>query len=98
MRNKCNLSKPMQNLIVLNEPNNVGHDVSSQYGNMWLNRFCIDEDAAFETSGVYNLERLKLVYVSDHYRNIVHFGGVIGKIISLKNSKYFIEKKGKIHA
>ena len=57
MRNKCNLSKLMQNVIVLNEANYVAYDVSSQYGNMCLNRFCIDEDAAFELSGVNYLTK-----------------------------------------
>ena len=31
-------------------------------GNMCFNRFCIDEDAAFELSGVHNLK--KLTYIS----------------------------------
>jgi len=46
----------MQNLIVLMEPSKDGDDVSLKTGNMILNRFCIDEDAAFELSGVYYLE------------------------------------------
>ena len=47
------MSKVMQNLIVLME-----HDkfypcyISSKCGNMCLSKFCIDEDAAFESSGV----------------------------------------------
>ena len=50
------MSEIMQNLIVLMEPSEDGHDVSLKTGNMILNRFCIDEDAAFELSGVYYLE------------------------------------------
>ena len=46
----------MQNLIVLMEPSKDAYDFSMRTGNMILNRFCIDEDAAFELSGVYYLE------------------------------------------
>ena len=42
----------MQNLIVLIEPPVRAYRVSPMGGNMCLNRFCIDEDAAFELSGV----------------------------------------------
>ena len=31
-------------------------DISWKAGNLFLNRFCIDEDAACELSGVYNLK------------------------------------------
>ena len=42
----------MQNLVVLIDPSIFAFDVSSKAGNMLLNRFCIDEDAAFELSEV----------------------------------------------
>ena len=42
-----------QNLVVLMEPPIDQFDISLKGGNMILNRFCIDEDAAFELSGVY---------------------------------------------
>ena len=45
------MSKTMQNLVVLMEPSQDACDVSLKGGNMILNRFCIDEDAAFELSG-----------------------------------------------
>ena len=41
-----------QNLIVFMEPSENGFDISLKGGTMILNRFCIDEDAAFELSGV----------------------------------------------
>ena len=50
------MSKIMQNLVVLMEPSKVAWNSSLKGGNMILNRFCIDEDAAFELSGVYYLE------------------------------------------
>ena len=42
----------MQNLVVLMEPNVDAWRTPLKGGNMILNRFCIDEDAAFELSGV----------------------------------------------
>ena len=51
------MSKVMQNLVVLMEPSEDAWDTSLKAGNMILNRFCIDEDAAFELSGVKNLEK-----------------------------------------
>ena len=46
------MSKIMQNLLVLLDPplQNVHHDISLKAGMMCLNRFCIDEDAAYELS------------------------------------------------
>ena len=53
------MSKIMQNLVVLMEEHRGGRPdiISSKGGNMCLNKFCIDEDAAFEFSGVQNLEK-----------------------------------------
>ena len=51
------MSKIMQNLVVLMEPSEEAWDTSLKGGNMILNRFCIDEDAAFELSGVYSLKK-----------------------------------------
>ena len=48
----------MQNLVVLNSPLGRAFDNSSQAGNMILNRFCIDEDAAFELSAVHSAKKL----------------------------------------
>ena len=62
------MSRIIQNLVFLKEPpifdNHLSFftsslnqsDISAMAGNMYLNRFCIDEDAAFEVSGIYNLE------------------------------------------
>ena len=47
----------MQNLVVLLEPPFKAYDMSSKAGNICMNRFCIDEDAAFELSGVYHLKK-----------------------------------------
>ena len=51
------MPKVMQNLVVLMEPNEHAFDTPLKAGNMILNRFCIDEDAAFELSGVKYLKK-----------------------------------------
>ena len=48
----------MQNLVVLNRLCEMAFDISSQAGNMIFNRFCIDEDAAFELSAVHSAKKL----------------------------------------
>ena len=48
----------MQNLVVLMEPSKYAHRTPLKAGNMILNRFCIDEDAAFELSGVNYLKKV----------------------------------------
>ena len=50
----------MHNLVVLMEPSEDADDVSLKTGNMISNRFCIDEDAAFELSGVNYLKKSSL--------------------------------------
>ena len=47
----------MQNLVVFMEPNEWACQTPLKGGNMILNRFCIDEDAAFELSGVNSLKK-----------------------------------------
>ena len=51
------MSKNMQNLVVFMEPSEYEWNTSLKAGNMILNRFCIDENAAFELSGVHYLTR-----------------------------------------
>ena len=51
------MSKTMQNLVVLMEPSEAAYRTPLKGGIMILNRFCIDEDAAFELSGVNYLEK-----------------------------------------
>ena len=60
------MSKIMQNLVVLMEPSKDAHNNSLEGGNMVLNRFCIDEDAAFELSGVNYLKDTQVIQTSRH--------------------------------
>ena len=50
------MSKIMQNLVIFMEPPKKAAETPLKGGNMILNRFCIDEDAAFEVSGVNSLK------------------------------------------
>ena len=61
------MSKIMHNLVVLVEPSKIAYHTSLKGGNMILNRFCIDEDAAFELSRVNSLEKTFL--------GLKHMGG-----------------------
>ena len=47
----------MQNLVVFIEPSEDASNISLKAGMLYLNRFCIDEDAACEISGVYYLKK-----------------------------------------
>ena len=47
----------MQNLVILMQPSTEAQEVSLKGGHMCLNRVCIDEDAAFELSGVHYLKK-----------------------------------------
>ena len=58
MKVKKAMTKIMQNLVVLIEPSEHAHEIHFKCGNMCLNRFCIDEDAAFEFSGVRYLKNM----------------------------------------
>ena len=52
------MSKNLQNIVVFMEPHeDASWNNSLKEGNMILNRFCIDEDAAFELSGVNYLKK-----------------------------------------
>ena len=54
-----------QNLVVLMEPSESAQRISLKGGNMYLNRFCIDEDAAFELSGVHYLKKSSNPYFAN---------------------------------
>ena len=51
------MAKIMQNLVVLMDASESAQNISLKGGNMCFNRFCIDEDAAFELSGIHYFEK-----------------------------------------
>ena len=50
------MPKIMQNLVVFMDPSYWAYHISEKDGKKFLNRFSIDEDAAFEISGVHYLQ------------------------------------------
>ena len=73
------MPKIMQNLVYLMEPPRAEYDTSLKAGNMYLNRFCIDEDASFELSGVYNLKKPSNK-VTDEIRKVILGRTAKGKV------------------
>ena len=47
----------MQNIVVLLEPPHFASCIGFKAGKMYFNRFCIDEDAGNEISGIYSFEK-----------------------------------------
>ena len=52
-----NKIKPVsQDIVIIRLPPSHPYDISWKSGNMALNRFCIDEEMANESSGVFSLK------------------------------------------
>ena len=60
------MSKNAQNLVVVIDPSTSAYNISSKAANMYLNRFCIDEDAGFESSGVFYFQESVFDYNTDY--------------------------------
>ena len=64
------MSKIIQDIVLLMDPPKFAWDISQKCANMVLNRFCIDEEIAFESSGVYYLNNSKSdISLIDPYKN-----------------------------
>ena len=61
-----------QNLVVLIDSMKGPYYSCQKVGNMYLNRFCIDEDAAFE------LSELRYLVIPKTYRGIIKGMGLFG--------------------
>ena len=71
-KQRSDSSSIMQNIVVFMEPSEDAWDTSSNYGNMILNRLCIDEDAAFELSGVHYFQKSsKSICFGDNAQNML---------------------------
>ena len=57
------MPKNMQNLVLLMEPSEMAYNIDLKGGNMCLNRFSIDEEAAFEISGVHYLKKASYGFI-----------------------------------
>ena len=76
----------MHNLVVLMEPRKNDWDTPSKGGNLILNRFCIEEDAAFELSGVDSLKAFVPVVQPVTYEPVS--SGDFGRLLRpISNSK-----------
>ena len=73
------MSKIMQNLVALIELSENAEVKPLKGGNMILNRFCIDEDAAFELSGVDYLNKYSWPLASEKSREFEAERKVKGK-------------------
>ena len=49
------MPKLMQSIVVLSDPSHFVWNISWKAKNIYMNRLCINEDDAFELSGVYGL-------------------------------------------
>ena len=58
------MSRTMRNLIIFMDATGDSTVTPLKYGNSFMNRFSIDEDAAFEIIGIHHLE-------SEHYEQSV---------------------------
>ena len=81
------MSVRMQNLVILMEPSLDGDKVSVKAGNMILNRFCIDEDAACELSGIHYLKEASWTLSRGRFKSV--------RKRKAKGTEYFYSTSGK---
>ena len=60
----------MQNVVVLINSIEEAYDISLKAVNMYLNRLCIDEEAAFESTGVYFLREFEQIVLWKEMRRL----------------------------
>ena len=74
----------MQNLVLLIEKSKNSWSNSWKGGNMMMNLFCIDEDAAHEISGKYNLKKspAKSFFDNSRYESDVNEKGNENKVFA----------------
>ena len=90
------MSKIMQNLVVLMEPSQGrNYDHHMKAGNMISNRFCIDEDAAFEFSGVNYLKEttLEMMLESHEFRDERKVKGMDYSFLLSESVVLYIKKR-----
>ena len=54
----------MQNVVALINSIEEAYDISIKAVNMYLNRLCIDEEAAFESTGIYFLKEFEQIIMA----------------------------------
>ena len=61
----------MRNVVVLINSIEEAYDISLKAVNMYLNRLCIDEEAAFESTGVYFLREFEQIVLWKEMRRLI---------------------------
>ena len=56
------MSKTMQNIILIMDDPRCAYRTPQKSGNSFMNRFSVDEDAAFEIIGIHHLKTHDLTY------------------------------------
>ena len=77
----------MQNLVVLMQPPEYAYLKPLKAGNMILNRFCIDEDAACELSGIHYLKEASWTLSRGRFKSV--------RKRKAKGTEYFYSTSGK---
>ena len=65
----------MQKIVLFIDPNAFAHETPLKIGNLFMNRFAVDEDAASEILKIYELEGMDLIITIDIlicFRIILH--------------------------
>lgn len=81
------MTRTAQDVTVIINTREEPSDISDAAANMILNRFCIDENAAFELSGVYYADHLPSEITSQTWMQKLFKGKLI------QNKKYTVVKK-----
>ena len=64
------MPKLMQNVVVLINSIEEAYEISIKASNMYLNRLCIDEEAAFESTGIYFLKEFEQIIMWQEMRRL----------------------------
>ena len=86
------MSRTTQNLTVIINTREEPSDISDAAANMILNRFCIDENAAFELTGVYHADNLPSEITSQTWMQKKMFKGKL-----IQNKNYVVKNVNTCH-
>ena len=67
------MSKIKQKIVLFIEPSDNAHDTPLKIGNLFMNRFAVDEEAASEILKIFELEKTSLEMSSPEHPNYKNF-------------------------
>ena len=82
---------PVQDVVLLLDPSQPSWSISSKALNMILNRFCINEEMAIESSGVYlskYLTEARKKQVNEGTENAITF--LLNVLLDISEKRFFI--------